>query len=58
MRKTVCSFLNSRGGIIFFGVNDDMQVVGKFMNSKDMDDYKRNFRSKVFEDFDPIITPN
>ena len=54
----MCSFLNSRGGIIFFGVNDDMQVVGKFMNSKDMDDYKRNFRSKVFEDFDPIITPN
>lgn len=53
----ICAFLNSYGGTILFGVNDEGIVKGLFLTRKDIDTFQvdldialRDFRPTVFPD--------
>ena len=53
----ICGYLNSYGGSIYFGINDDGIVKGIQMSRKEIDDFQinldialRNFMPKVFPD--------
>lgn len=53
----ICGFLNSYGGTLYFGINDDGIVKGMVLSRKDIDEFQigldislRNFTPKVFPD--------
>lgn len=53
----ICAFLNSYGGELYFGINDNGIVKGIQLSRKDIDDFQvnldiclRNFNPTVFPD--------
>nr|WP_306220676.1 type II toxin-antitoxin system PemK/MazF family toxin [Cohnella sp. WQ 127256] len=44
----VCSFLNSQGGRIFFGINNDRKIVGLKLSYKERDELKCSISSKLY----------
>ena len=43
--ETVCSFLNTKGGEIILGVDDDRNIVG--IGSDNVETFKKNFTSEI-----------
>jgi len=55
LQKTICSFLNRRGGRIYIGINDNKYVKGVYLTSKERDELKL----EIFEltrHFEPSIS--
>ncbi|XP_078094415.1 schlafen-like protein 1 [Mustelus asterias] len=57
VRKYVCAFLNSEGGSLFVGVNDDGTVCGVECNHKD-EDRVRLLIDSIVKGFKPPLFPN
>ncbi|XP_032900650.1 LOW QUALITY PROTEIN: schlafen-like protein 1 [Amblyraja radiata] len=57
VRKYVCAFLNSEGGSLFVGVNDDGTVCGVECNHKD-EDRVRLLIDSILKGFKPPLFPN
>uniref|UniRef100_UPI00398E6E4F schlafen-like protein 1 n=1 Tax=Pristiophorus japonicus TaxID=55135 RepID=UPI00398E6E4F len=57
VRKYVCAFLNSEGGSLFVGVNDDGTVCGVDCNHKD-EDRIRLLIDSIVKGFKPPLFPN
>ncbi|XP_051892671.1 schlafen-like protein 1 [Pristis pectinata] len=57
VRKYVCAFLNSEGGSLFVGVNDDGTVCGVECNHKD-EDRVRLLIDSLLKGFKPPLFPN
>ncbi|XP_055512601.1 LOW QUALITY PROTEIN: schlafen-like protein 1 [Leucoraja erinacea] len=57
VRKYVCAFLNSEGGSLFVGVNDDGTVCGVDCNHKD-EDRVRLLIDSILKGFKPPLFPN
>ena len=43
--ESICSFLNTRGGIIIFGVNDNKEIVG--VNKDSISKIQKDFTSAI-----------
>jgi len=37
-RETICAFLNTQGGIIIYGIDDNCQILGCYLTDKEKDD--------------------
>ncbi|XP_069751254.1 schlafen-like protein 1 isoform X4 [Narcine bancroftii] len=57
VRRYVCAFLNSEGGSLFVGVNDDGTVCGVECNHKD-EDRVRLLIDSILKGFKPPLFPN
>jgi predicted HTH transcriptional regulator len=55
LKNTVCAFLNSQGGVILIGVDNDSIVKGIRLDSDEQDQLKLFFTHRVFDQFDPPI---
>lgn len=53
----ICAFLNSYGGSIFFGINDDGVVKGMMLSRKDIDKFQVDL-DIALRDFKPTVFPD
>lgn len=53
--KVVCSFLNSKGGSLFFGVDDNCNIVGTKASSKQLDEFNQFLNEYLQHRFDPPL---
>jgi len=54
LQKTICGFLNRRGGRIYLGIHDDKTVYGIRLTPKQRDDLKLDIQSLI-KNFEPDI---
>lgn len=56
LKKLVCGFLNSKGGTILLGIDDDSVVKGITLSYKEQDEINvKYFNEYIFKNFDPRI---
>lgn len=56
LKKTICSFLNYKGGVLMFGVQDKIwKVRGIQLSSSDMDKFKLFVFDTLVTDFCPDL---
>jgi hypothetical protein len=54
LKKTICGFLNNKGGRIYFGIDDnDGKVVGVKLNRKEKDEMKLFLNDEILRTFNP-----
>lgn len=54
--KTICAFLNCKGGEIYIGITDSLnQVFGVFLTHKQQDDFTR-FINSLCNNFEPQLS--
>jgi predicted HTH transcriptional regulator len=49
LKSTICAFLNSQGGVLLLGVDDNSIVRGIRLDLEEQDELKRFFNNKVFD---------
>ena len=54
-KKTICSFLNTKGGRIFIGINDNFEVVGYDISSEEEKNFIENKIDELISDFYPEV---
>lgn len=53
--KSICAFLNHKGGIVYFGVGDDGEVIGLQVSEKTLRKISQQVHSKIKPEFTPEI---
>ena len=51
--KTICAFLNNKGGTIYFGISNSGSIVGQVLNDQNLREISQKIRNKI----KPQITP-
>ncbi|MBU4189865.1 MAG: putative DNA binding domain-containing protein [Candidatus Thermoplasmatota archaeon] len=53
--KSVCGFLNYKGGVVYFGVGDDGEVIGLQVSDKTLRKISQQVHSRIKPEFTPEI---
>lgn len=51
--KTICAFLNNRGGVVYFGIDNSGNITGQLLNDSNLREISQKIRNKI----KPQITP-
>jgi ATP-dependent DNA helicase RecG len=51
--KTICAFLNNKGGTIYFGISNSGNIIGQVLNDQNLREISQKIRDKI----KPQITP-
>ena len=53
--KSICAFLNHKGGVVYFGVGDDGGVIGLQVSDKTLRKISQQIHSRIKPEFNPEI---
>jgi len=53
--KTVCAFLNHKGGVIYFGVSDKAEVIGRDVSDSTLKSISQKIRHKIKPEVSPEV---
>ena len=53
--KSICAFLNHKGGTIYFGIEENRKVVGQGVSDKTMKSISQKIRQRIKPEISPEI---